>query len=88
MVDVNRRAPRLTGLDSVFLAMEYGHTQMHTLKMAIFESLDGGPPPTDDDIREVLRRRLHAVPCYSQKLRFVPLQLRNEIGGHVALRCQ
>jgi WS/DGAT/MGAT family acyltransferase len=59
---------RLTGLDSSFLHMERDGAHMHVASTAIFE----GPAPSQEEFREHIRARLHLVPRFRQKLRFVP----------------
>src|SRR6476659_1504011 len=59
---------RLTGLDSSFLHMEREGAHMHVASTALFE----GPPPSHEEFREHIRSRLHLVPRFRQKLRFVP----------------
>jgi diacylglycerol O-acyltransferase / wax synthase len=59
---------RLTGLDSSFLHLETGPAHMHVASTSIFE----GPAPSLEDYREHLASRLHLVPRFRQKLRFVP----------------
>jgi len=59
---------RLTGLDSSFLHMERAGAHMHVASASIFE----GPAPSHEDFREHIRLRLHLVPRFRQKLRFVP----------------
>jgi len=59
---------RLTGLDSSFLHLERGPAHMHVASTSIFE----GPPPDYVDLREHISSRLHLVPRFRQKLRFVP----------------
>ena len=60
---------RLTGLDSSFLHLERSGAHMHVASTALFE----GPPPGHEEFREHIRSRLHLVPRFRQKLRFVPL---------------
>jgi diacylglycerol O-acyltransferase len=60
---------RLTGLDSSFLHMERAGAHMHVASTMIFE----GPPPSHEEFREQIASRLHLVPRFRQKLRFVPL---------------
>jgi WS/DGAT/MGAT family acyltransferase len=62
-------ADRLTGLDSSFLHLERGPAHMHVASTALFE----GPVPDYDDFRDHIESRLHLVPRFRQKLRFVPL---------------
>jgi WS/DGAT/MGAT family acyltransferase len=59
---------RLTGLDTSFLHLERDGAHMHVASTMIFD----GPPPDFDEFREHLRSRLHLVPRFRQKLRFVP----------------
>jgi diacylglycerol O-acyltransferase / wax synthase len=60
---------RLSGLDASFLHMERAGAHMHVASVSIFE----GSPPTHEEFREHIRSRLHLVPRFRQKLRFVPL---------------
>jgi diacylglycerol O-acyltransferase / wax synthase len=59
---------RLTGLDSSFLHLEDGPAHMHVASTLVFE----GPTPDYVEFREHIRSRLHLVPRFRQKLRFVP----------------
>lgn len=61
-------AERLSGLDTSFLHLERAGAHMHVASTMIFE----GPPPGEDELREHVRSRLHLVPRFRQKLRFVP----------------
>ena len=61
-------ADRLTGLDSSFLHMERAGAHMHVASTIIFE----GPAPTHEEFRDHIASRLHLVPRFRQKLRFVP----------------
>ena len=60
---------RLTGLDASFLHLERDGAHMHVASTMIFD----GPPPDAEEFRSHLRDRLHLVPRFRQKLRFVPL---------------
>ena len=60
---------RLTGLDASFLQLEGADAHMHVASTIIFE----GPPPSYDEFRDHISSRLHLVPRFRQKLRFVPL---------------
>jgi WS/DGAT/MGAT family acyltransferase len=60
---------RLTGLDASFLHLERDGAHMHVASTMIFD----GPPPAYDEFRAHLESRLHLVPRFRQKLRFVPL---------------
>jgi len=61
-------ADRLTGLDSSFLHLERDGTHMHVASTTLFE----GPAPPYLEFREHIESRLHLVPRFRQKLRFVP----------------
>jgi WS/DGAT/MGAT family acyltransferase len=60
---------RLSGLDSSFLHLERGAAHMHVASTSLFE----GPTPAYEELREHIVSRLHLVPRFRQKLRFVPL---------------
>ncbi|HET7510052.1 MAG TPA: wax ester/triacylglycerol synthase family O-acyltransferase [Solirubrobacterales bacterium] len=60
---------RLTGLDTSFLHLERSGAHMHVASTSIFE----GTPPTHREFRDHIASRLHLVPRFRQKLRFVPL---------------
>jgi diacylglycerol O-acyltransferase / wax synthase len=59
---------RLSGLDASFLHMERGGAHMHVASTSIF----AGEPPTHQQFRDHIASRLHLVPRFRQKLRFVP----------------
>jgi diacylglycerol O-acyltransferase / wax synthase len=59
---------RLSGLDSSFLHMERAGAHMHVASVILFE----GPPPSHEEFRDHIESRLHLVPRFRQKLRFVP----------------
>src|SRR4051812_443980 len=59
---------RLSGLDSSFLHLERDGTQMHVASTTLFE----GPAPAYLAFRDQIESRLHLVPRFRQKLRFVP----------------
>jgi diacylglycerol O-acyltransferase / wax synthase len=59
---------RLTGLDSSFLHLERDGTQMHVASTTLFE----GPAPPYVEFRDHIESRLHLVPRFRQKIRFVP----------------
>ena len=59
---------RLTGLDSSFLHLEHDGAHMHVASTTLFE----GPAPPYVEFREHIRSRLHLVPRFRQKVRFVP----------------
>jgi diacylglycerol O-acyltransferase / wax synthase len=61
-------ATRLNPLDSAFFHLEDGHTSLHIASLAVFE----GPPPTLDEVREAVARKLPLVPRYRQRERAVP----------------
>ena len=60
---------RLTGLDSSFLHLEQDEdTHMHVASTTLFE----GPAPGYVEFRDHIESRLHLVPRFRQKVRFVP----------------
>jgi diacylglycerol O-acyltransferase len=59
---------RLTGLDSSFLHMERSGAHMHVAETIVLE----GEPPSHEEFRDQIASRLHLVPRFRQKLRFVP----------------
>ena len=62
-------ADRLTGLDASFLYLESNETSMHVASTTVFE----GPPPGYNEFSEHIASRLHLVPRFRQKVRFVPM---------------
>jgi WS/DGAT/MGAT family acyltransferase len=59
---------RLSGLDSSFLHMERAGAHMHVASVILFE----GAPPSHEEFRDHIEARLHLVPRFRQKLRFIP----------------
>jgi WS/DGAT/MGAT family acyltransferase len=59
---------RLTGLDTSFLHLERSGAHMHVASTSVF----AGEAPTHAEFREHIASRLHLVPRFRQKLRFVP----------------
>jgi diacylglycerol O-acyltransferase len=59
---------RLSGLDASFLHLEEGDTHMHVASTTLFE----GPAPPYLEFRDHIASRLHLVPRFRQRLRFVP----------------
>ncbi len=66
---------RLTGLDTSFLELERGGAHMHIASTLIFE----GPTPEYEELLDHVASRLHLVPRFRQKLRFVPFGLGNPV---------
>ncbi len=62
---------RLTGLDASFLHLERDGAHMHVASTVIFE----GPAPEYGEFSRHIGSRLHLVPRFRQKLRFVPFDL-------------
>jgi WS/DGAT/MGAT family acyltransferase len=62
---------RLSGLDTAFLDLERGGAHMHVASTTIFE----GPTPEYEEFVQHVDSRLHLVPRFRQKLRFIPLNL-------------
>jgi len=61
--------------DATFLHVENDVTPMHIGGVSIFE----GPPPSFDELTEMVRGKLHHTPRYRQKVRFVPLGVSEPI---------
>jgi diacylglycerol O-acyltransferase len=61
----------MSPLDASFLHLENDCNHMHIAVVAIFE----GPPPGGDQVEEMISSKLHLVPRYRQKVRFVPFDL-------------
>ena len=59
----------MSAQDSTFLHVENDVTPMHIGGVSIFE----GPPPSFDELSDMVRAKLHHTPRYRQKVRFVPL---------------
>lgn len=59
---------RLSALDASFLYLEGPRTPMHISSVAIYE----GPPPPEEELRDMLERRLPHVPRFRQRLGTVP----------------
>ncbi len=62
---------RMSLLDASFLYVENDVTPMHIGGVAIFE----GPPPTHEELVSRFAAKLHLVPRYRQKVRFLPLNV-------------
>ncbi len=59
---------RLAPLDASFLHLESERTPMHISSLAIYE----GPPPADDELVDMLDRRMPLVPRFRDRLVRVP----------------
>jgi diacylglycerol O-acyltransferase / wax synthase len=59
----------MSAQDAMFLHVENDVTPMHIGGVSIFE----GPPPSFEELSEMVRGKLHHTPRYRQKVRFVPL---------------
>ena len=62
---------RMSLQDASFLYVEDASNPMHVGSVIVFE----GPPPRYGDLVRVVVRKLHHVPRYRQRVRFVPLEL-------------
>ncbi len=62
---------RLNALDTAFLHLETDEASLHIASVAIFE----GPAPDFEEVRSSIRRRLHRVPKWRQRLQRVPFEL-------------
>jgi WS/DGAT/MGAT family acyltransferase len=70
---------RLSALDAAFLAIESEDAPMHVGWAALFRPPPDGPPPTFEQIRSHIERRLHRAPRYRQRLAGVPLGLGDPV---------
>ena len=61
----------MSALDASFLHFENDVNHMHIAAVAILE----GPPPRYAEILEMVESKLHRVPRYRQKVRFVPADI-------------
>lgn len=62
---------RMSVQDATFLYIEDDVTPMHVGGVAIFE----GPPPSHDELAALFKAKLHLVPRYRQRVRFLPLNV-------------
>jgi WS/DGAT/MGAT family acyltransferase len=62
---------RLSALDTEFLHLEDGVAHMHIAGLSVFD----GPPPALDDLVGLVEAKLHLIPRYRQRVRFVPFEL-------------
>ena len=62
---------RLSALDAEFLHLEDGIVHLHIGGVSVFE----GPPPPPGGVERLLAAKLHRIPRYRQRVRFVPLEL-------------
>jgi WS/DGAT/MGAT family acyltransferase len=60
---------RLSALDASFLGFEDGVSHMHIGSIALFD----GPPPSAEELHEMVLAKLPLVPRYRQVVRFPPL---------------
>ncbi len=72
-------APRLSPLDSSFLAVESSTAHMHVGWAAFFSPPDNGPAPSFAALRAHIARRLDRAPRYRQKLAQVPFAVHNPV---------
>jgi diacylglycerol O-acyltransferase len=64
---------RLSALDASFLEVETASAHMHVGWAAAFDPPDVGPPPSFEQLRDHIGRRLHRAPRYRQRLEGVPM---------------
>jgi WS/DGAT/MGAT family acyltransferase len=62
---------RMSAQDAIFLHIENENNPMHIGSVAILE----GPAPRHGDLVRTVVRKLHLVPRYRQRVRFVPLEI-------------
>ena len=66
---------QLTGLDTSFLNMETPTTYGHVCGLAIFDPTTAAAPFTLDEVKRVIRERLHLLPPFRRRLVEVPFGL-------------
>jgi diacylglycerol O-acyltransferase len=66
---------RLSALDSSFLDVETASAHMHVGWASVLDPPEEGPPPSFEQLRDHVNRRLHRAPRYRQRLAQVPLRL-------------
>ena len=66
---------RLRALDATFLYAEDGTSHLHIGSCAVF----AGPAPSLADVRALIESKLHLVPRFRQKVRFVPASLAHPV---------
>jgi diacylglycerol O-acyltransferase / wax synthase len=64
---------RLSALDASFLDVETASAHMHVGWAAAFDPPEDRPPPSFEQLRDHISRRLHRAPRYRQRLAGVPL---------------
>jgi diacylglycerol O-acyltransferase len=62
---------RMSPLDAGFWQLEDTHASLHIASIAVFE----GPAPSYAELTDLVRRKLHLIPRYRQRMRTVPLFL-------------
>ncbi len=72
-------ADRLTSLDASFLEVETASAHMHVGWAASFAPPKEGPPPSFEQLRHHIARRLGRAPRYRQRLAHVPLGLNRPV---------
>ena len=66
---------RMSPLDAAFLYAEDGTTHMHIGSCAVFE----GPAPRLDELVAMVEHKLHLLPRYRQRARFIPAGLGHPV---------
>lgn len=66
---------RLSALDAEFLHLEDDFAHMHIAGACVFDD----PPPSYDEVIDLVRAKLHEIPRYRQRVRTVPLGLGRPI---------
>jgi diacylglycerol O-acyltransferase / wax synthase len=72
-------ADRLTSLDASFLDVETASAHMHVGWVASFAPPRSGAPPSFEQLRDHIARRLRRAPRYRQRLSGVPLGLNRPV---------
>lgn len=65
----------MSTLDAEFLTLEDGTAHMHIAGICTFSD----PPPTVDELTELIASKLHLIPRYRQRVRTVPFDLNRPV---------
>jgi WS/DGAT/MGAT family acyltransferase len=69
----------LSGLDGAFLHLETPETPMHVASLHLFDAPPGYRGGFHDQLKVLMRERLHLAPVFTRKLAPMPLQFANPV---------
>jgi diacylglycerol O-acyltransferase len=70
---------RLSGLDSAFLHAETAANHLHIVAVVVLDPSTAPHGFTVDDLRDLIRARLHLIPPFRRRLLFVPMGINNPL---------